>query len=221
VTPSGFHTISRRHGPAPDAAREKLPADDHRQRVAHARIVERRLLRVERQVEDAEGRRDVEFVLERLAHEGELVGRGVVVAVDLAGAEAEEGGGAVVDRSDDLLVDLNVARGVEMRILDQDGLVVRREGGEPEGAVADEIAGPSEGPSEFGDVARVERSGSLMGDDGEKIRRRPLEGPVADRPDAERCRRRLALGDRFGVPDWIIEVRVSARRSPDRGAGGT
>ena len=120
---------------------DEVAVDGHRDGVAQLGIVPRRLGRLDGVVVGAEIGSDAQLVAELRLQVGELLGRDVVVAVELAGLEALDSGRAVLGREvvDD--VDLHIVGVIEFRVLDQLDVVVGHEFGERVGAVRDEVAG--------------------------------------------------------------------------------
>ena len=218
IDPGRHQAVAGQHRAAPDPVGEEFAVDDHRERVAHSRVVERRLRGVEAEVGNAEARLDVELVLQMLADERDLVGRRVGVTVDRPYLKPPQRGRTILQRQELFAVDPDVRGVVKVLVARQHDAVVRGEFGEAIGAVADEIARTHEILTEFLDVGRIDGNRGLMREQAEDERCRALQLDFqrmrVQRLHAERFRFHRALVDRLAVLQHVEQIGVLR---PERG----
>ena len=131
------------------------------------------------------------------AHEGDLVDRYLVVAVDLAGDEAAQRRRTIVHRKEGLAVEGDLGGIVELLALAQHQPVVGRVALEGEGAVADHAAGSREAEAPIarrsGDyTGNAVKMGQLLEEIGGRLGERDLERGLVEGADAERLQRQAA-----------------------------
>jgi hypothetical protein len=189
--------IGRQHRLLPDLLGDELAVEHHRDRLAHPRVLEHRLGRLDRQVVGAEVGRDAQLLAEVLAHVGHLLGGHVGADLHLARLEAPQAGRPVLERDVVDRVDRDVLRVVELGVLLHHDPVVRREALEHVGAVGDHGARPGELVAVLLHARLVQRQPGLMGEQrgstasGSRARspacaRRP-RGRRAPRRPSRRC----------------------------------
>ena len=130
------------------------------------------------------------------AHPGDLVDRHVAVRVDLPSQEPAQRRRAILQRQEDLAVERHLRRGVEIAVLDEHQLVVRRVALQRERAICDQTTGTREAVAPLLDVRAIDRQRGhvreLREQVGRGMREVDLQRQRVVRGHAQRLDRHLA-----------------------------